>query len=236
MPRSGTTLVEQILASHPEVYGAGELMELQESILSVTGSKKLPGAFSALLEDQEPLFHRIGEEYLRRLRRYCIDAHLIIDKLPWNFMFIGIIRFALPHAKIIHCYRDSMDTCFSLYKNFFTGEIDYAYNLNELGQYYRLYEDLMIFWHRIFPETIYDLSYERLVADQEHETKQLLKYCELPWHRDCLDFYQTKRTVRTASSMQVRRPIYNDSVELWRNYERYLTPLIEALNTTNMLN
>ena len=229
MPRSGTTLVEQILASHPEVFGGGELMDFLDSILQITNSEQLQEAFNRLLEDQGQMFLKIGEAYLRRLSRYGGGAHLITDKLPSNFMFIGLIRQALPFAKIIHCRRDSMDTCFSIYKNFFVGEINYAYELTELGEYYQLYEDLMQFWHRLFPDDIYDLSYEKLIVDQEKETRRLLDYCGLPWHQACLTFHQTNRPVATASATQVRRPIYNDSIELWRNYEKYLTPLKAAL-------
>ena len=229
MPRSGTTLVEQILASHPKVFGASELMDLQEAILQITASEHLQKAFNALVGNQERMFPRIGAEYLKRLRGYGATAPYIIDKLPWNFMFIGLIRLAMPAAKIIHCQRDPMDTCFSIYKNLFIGEINYAYDLTELGEYYQLYEDLMQFWRRLFPKAFYDLHYERLVADQEQETKRLLDYCHLSWQGSCLNFHQTDRPVLTASSAQVRRPIYSDSVALWRYYELQLEPLKKAL-------
>lgn len=232
MPRSGTTLVEQILASHPKVHGASELLDLQKSILQVTASEHLQEAFTVLTENQEHMFQQIGEEYLRRLKRYGSSARYIIDKLPCNFMFIGLIRLAIPSAKIIHCQRNPMDTCFSIYKNYFAGEVNYSYELTELGEYYQLYKDLMQFWHQLFPGAIYDLSYEKLIAHQEQETRRLLDYCELSFHGDCLNFHQTDRVVLTASSEQVRRPIYNDSVELWRNYESQLAPLKKVLGKT----
>jgi len=234
MPRSGTTLVEQILASHPEVYGAGELMDLEEAILQVTGTTELPGALNRLGNDQGSMYLQIGEEYLRRLREYGPVSQFVTDKMPTNFMYIGIIRRALPDARIIHCRRDPLDTCFSIYKNFFAGEIQYAYNLTELGEFYRLYESLMQFWQQqISGGVIYDLSYERLVSEQEQETRRLLDFCGLPWYQDCLTFHKTQRRVETASSTQVRRPIYRDSVARWQKYEQQLAPLKAALESAS---
>jgi len=229
MPRSGTTLVEQILASHPKVYGAGELIDLEQTILQVTGTEQSHEAFAKLAQDKGQLLARIGEGYRRRLRERGPGARFITDKLPSNFLLIGVIHLALPEAKVVHCHRDPMDNCFSIYKNFFAGDLWYAYDLTELGEYYRLYRGLMQFWHRLYPGSIFDLSYERLIDHQEEESRRLLSYCDLTWHQECLAFHRTERPVATASAVQVRRPLYRDSVALWQKFARQLEPLQAVL-------
>lgn len=152
--------------------------------------------------------------------------------MPDNFLLLGLIHLALPNAKIIHCRRNPMDNCLSIFKNLFsrTGP-KYAYNLLELGHYYLLYNDLMRHWHDVFsPGTIYDVSYEEIVGNQESETRKLLQYCELPWEDSCLSFHKTSRIVHTPSAVQVRKPIYKDSVQLWRKYEKQLEPLQNILS------
>jgi tetratricopeptide (TPR) repeat protein len=229
MPRSGTSLTEQILASHPRVVGAGEIKELWRIACELCHTKvptELPGR---IVHADCATLSALGTKYLERLRRFSADARHIIDKMTHNFLFIGIIRRALPNAKIIHCERDPVDNCLSIFKNFFVAEHGYAYDLQELGEYYLLYQDLMRFWHERYPGVIHRISYESLVADQEGTTRALLEYCDLPWDDACLQFHKTSRSVKTASSSQVRKPIYKKSVQLWKKYEQELAPLLTVL-------
>jgi hypothetical protein len=229
MPRSGTSLVEQILASHPDVYGAGELEEFKMVLLDLTKTRILSDAYSSLSKKDKGLIAGIGTEYLSRLRRNSDKGKFITDKMPHNFQHVGIIRLALPNAKIIHCTRDPMDNCFSIYKNYFSGIHRYAYELGELGQYYNLYQDLMKYWYSLFPDFIYEIKYEELVENQEAESKRLIQFCGLPWVDECYSFYNTSRQVATASATQVRKPIYKDSVQLWKKYRSQLEPLWSVL-------
>ncbi len=229
MPRSGTSLTEQILASHPQVVGAGEIKDLWEIARDrchTSVPTELPGRI--VHADCETI-NEIGTKYIERLRRFSNSARHIVDKMTHNFLFIGIIRRTLPNARIIHCERDPIDNCLSIFKNYFVSEHGYAYDLKELGEYYLLYQDLMRFWHECCPGVIHRISYESLVADQEGTTRALLEYCGLPWDDACLQFHTTSRSVKTASSSQVRRPIYKKSVQLWKKYEQELTPLLEVL-------
>ena len=150
--------------------------------------------------------------------------------MPHNFRLIGLIKVILPKAKVIHCMRNPMDNCLSVFKNRFSQANHYAYNLKELGEFYYHYLDLMNHWRATIPLFIYDISYEALVLDQEQETKKLLNYCQLPWEETCLSFYKTERPIATSSYTQVRRPMYSDSVNLWMKYESELEPLKKALN------
>ena len=225
MPRSGTSLVEQILASHPEVYGAGELNDLEyltKKFCSVYSTRDFPECVADL---DSTALASFGKEYITRIRNHSEDAKYITDKMPNNFLSIGLIKVILPNARIILCSRDPMDNCLSLFKNYFSKTINYSYDLTELGQYYNLYLDLMAYWRNTLPGVIYNQSYERLVAEQEKQIRPLLDYCNLPWDDACLEFHKTRRKVKTASNAQVRRPIYKDSVKLWKRYEKQLEPL-----------
>lgn len=155
----------------------------------------------------------------------------ITNKTPLNFLFIPIIRAMLPHAKIIHCFRNPMDNCLSIFREDLEGASHrYAYNFEELGEFYNLYRDYMAYWTGVLPEgSIYQLEYEQLVSHQEEETRNLLEYCDLPWDAKCLEFHKTERRVETASASQVRKPIYTSSVEGWRRYEKQLQPLANIL-------
>jgi tetratricopeptide (TPR) repeat protein len=234
MPRSGTSLVEQILASHPAVFGAGELDDLSRVYRSL--GESAAGAqtdnFPEDLVELDPdRFEDLGSEYIRRIRRLSADASFITDKLPHNFMRVGFIRAILPRARIIHCTREPMDTCLSLFKTDFHRGQFYSYDMAELGEYYRLYRELMDFWRTVLPDFGLDLKYEQLVNDPQGQTRALLEYCDLPWDDACLDFHRSRRKIRTASSAQVVRPIYRDSVDLWKRYEKYLQPLAAALGS-----
>ncbi|MFC1845004.1 tetratricopeptide repeat protein [Thermodesulfobacteriota bacterium] len=229
MPRSGTTLIEQILASHPLVFGAGELAilaNLANNICTESAAPQFPECVQDLDVDA---FERMGADYVAQIREYSNVAKHITDKMPHNFLYVGLIKTILPAAKVIHCLRDPMDTCFSLFKTEFAGAHKYAYDMVELGQYYNLYHDLMTYWEKVLPGFMYTLRYEQLVADQQGQTKSLLDFCRLPWDDACLTFHKTQRRVSTASLAQVRQPIYKDSVGLWKHYEKQLEPLQNAL-------
>jgi tetratricopeptide (TPR) repeat protein len=232
MPRSGTSLVEQILASHPEVHGGGERLDLIQIANRANDrhASSNTDEFPELVTRLEPRdLRELGYEYVSRIRKLSADARFITDKLPHNFLRIGFIRVILPNARIINCCRDPMDNCLSIFKNYFSIGHDYSYDLTELGQYYNLYLDLMRHWNSTLPGFIYELSYEDLVFDQEKQIRQLLEHCHLPWDDACLDFHRTERLVKTASNVQVRQPIYKDSVKGWKHYEKQLKPLADLI-------
>lgn len=220
LPRSGTTLVEQIIASHSEVFGAGELSALDRAVRPVVMAKP-DGHLLTAGEVAD-----VRASYLGEIESLATEKNVITDKMPFNFLWIGAILAALPEARIVHVNRDPVATCWSIYKHYFpaTG-LGFAWDLEDLAGYCRLYQDLMAFWHRSFPGNIYDLDYERLTEDQEAESRKLLAFCGLPWEPACLDFHQSHRTVRTASSGQVRQKIYRGSSEAWRKYAGHLGPL-----------
>ncbi|MCP4021706.1 MAG: tetratricopeptide repeat protein [Desulfobacteraceae bacterium] len=230
MPRSGTSLVEQILSSHSKVFGGGELPDIPEvanQYLMNPARKKENLLANAPLK----IFNTAGQEYVRRIRRFSSSALHITDKMPHNFLQVGLIKLILPKAKIIHCMRDPMDTCFSIFKHYFPGPSspEYAYDMTDLGMFYTLYLDIMDHWRAVLPGFTYDIQYENLVENQETETRRLLEFCALDWEEACLSFHKTKRTVATASSSQVRKPIYKGSVRLWKRYENQLAPLWKAI-------
>ena len=225
MPRSGTSLVHQIFDSHHEVYGAGELNNLNKSIFPLIKEKnnKDGAEFS-----QKDLLH-IRNQYLDYLSSLNVDKSIIVDKMPINFRYVGFILTAIPEAKIIHMKRNPMATCWSIYKSFFNGN-SYSFNQEDLAQYYNFYLDLMVFWNKSFQNKIYELCYEDLTTNQEKETRKLLEYSELDWDENCLNFHINKTAVKTTSSMQVRQKMYQGSSEVWKKYEAYLQPLINGLN------
>lgn len=234
MPRSGSTLIEQILASHPQIQAAGEL-----TILEKIEARGLHNANDERLSFPECVpaldgaaLWRLGETYLSALPRVADDKLRIVDKLPGNFLRIGLIRLILPNARIIHPTRDPLDTCLSCYSKLFTNGLFFTYDLGELGRYYRSYHELMAHWRRVLPpDYILDVAYENVVDDLEREARRMIDYCGLPWDDRCLSFHRTSRTVRTASSVQVRQPLFRSSMERWRHYERGLRPLIDELGS-----
>jgi len=230
MPRSGTTLTEQILSSHPQVFGAGELADIRKLVVGITadtGYNKFP-QFAEQLGDND--LSQMGLDYINGLRKRDSSVERITDKMPHNFLHVGMIRLMLPNAKVIHCRRDPIDNCLSIFKQNFGGVHKYAYEQTELGGYHLLYQDLMEHWGSVLPGFMFELQYEDMVADQEGMTRKLLEFCDLPWDDNCLQFHKSERTVKTASYTQVRKKIYSDSVELWRRYEQELQPLITALS------
>jgi tetratricopeptide (TPR) repeat protein len=231
MPRSGTTLIEQIIASHPMVHGAGELMAFNETILKVRGpdgntipSPKFVPALNATALGQ------IGANYITEVRKLAPAAERVTDKMPSNYYFAGLIHLALPNAKIIHSMRNPVDTCISCFSKLFTAEQNHTYDLTELGRYYKRYERLMAHWRRVLPaQSILDVRYEDVIDDVEAQARRIIAYCGLPWDERCLAFHKTDRPVRTASATQVRQPIYKSAVGRWRVYENDLGPLLKAL-------
>ncbi|MEJ2033555.1 MAG: sulfotransferase [Deltaproteobacteria bacterium] len=230
MPRSGTTLVEQILASHPLVFGAGELAILGHITSSICTGREIAQFPECMLHLGMDALARIGSDYLEKIRRQANDAEYITDKMPHNFLRVGLIKAILPHAKVIHCIRNPMDNCLSIFKMDFTGPHGYAYDLVEIGQYYNLYRALMAHWEEVLPGFMYPLEYEKMVVDPERQTRNLLDFCGLPWDEACLHFYETERRVVTASLVQVRRPIYRDSIEVWRRHASQLEPLRKIIH------
>jgi len=229
MPRSGTTMVEQIIANHKNVYGAGELRDLTQIIKEnflVNDKIKFPEKLN--IKDQN-FFSNMGTKYLENLYRYNTNKNYITDKAPLNFKWIGLIKLILPKSRIIQCTRDPKDTCLSLFKNFFEGELYFSYSLEEAGKYYKLYQNLMEFWKQLLPDFIYDISYEKLVENQEPESRKLLDFCNLDWDKNCLTFYKNKRGIVTASFAQARKPIYKNSVKSWQNYKNELLPMFNIL-------
>ena len=227
MMRSGTSLVEQILASHSQVHGAGELRtvyNLVRPLLKKRGDEKA----------KQPLSRReikaLRDAYLSALHALKVPEKIITDKMPLNFRWIGFILCAFPEAKIIQLNRDPRATCWSNYKHYFFDKGNgYTYDLQDLAEFHKLYIDLMAFWRERFPNTIYELGYEDLTENQQAETRKLLAFCDLDWQPQCLDFHNTKRPVRTMSATQVRQKMYQGSSEAWRKYAAHLQPLIKGL-------
>ena len=226
MPRSGTSLVEQIISSHHKVYGAGELNVLDKLIAPIFNDYLVHN--NTLSEKN---FLSIRQGYLNNLSSLNVSESIITDKMPTNFANIGFILKAFPEAKIIHLKRDAMAVCWSIYQRYFPSEsLGFPYDMKDLGQFYNSYTELMTFWHELSPNQIYDISYEDLTMNQEEETRKLLEYCELDWDENCLNFHKNIRAVKTASSSQVRDKMYQGSSNVWKKYEAQLKPLINTLN------
>ncbi|MDD5247610.1 MAG: tetratricopeptide repeat protein [Rhodocyclaceae bacterium] len=230
MPRSGTTLTEQIIASHPEVFGAGELADLMAIVQQppVAG-----GNFLAYPENLAPLgrerLSAWGADYVARLVRRAPTARRITDKMPANYLALGLIPLMLPQARIVHVKRNPVDTCLSCFTRLFNRHQDATYDLAELGRHYASYARLMQHWRAVLPGRFLEVQYEDIVADMEGQARRLIDFCGLEWDDACLAFHKTKRSIRTASVTQVRQPIYASSVERWRHYEAFLGPLLDAL-------
>ena len=215
MPRSGSTLIEQILGSHPQIHAAGELTVLDK--MDLPDPERIAG------------LGRLGQSYLARLPKVAGKLR-IVDKLPGNFLRIGLIRLMLPNARIIHTLRDPIDTCLSCYFKLFNTGLPFTYDLAELGRYYRAYSELMAHWRSVLPPgAMLEVSYEDVVDDLEGQARRLIDYCGLPWNHHCIDFHRSGRPVRTASAVQVRQPLFRGSVHRWRNYESALAPLLNEL-------
>ena len=221
MPRSGTTLIEQIISCHSQVHGAGEL-----DFLADLATSTILGNSNTNTEELE----RIRDKYLRELKTLSKERKYVIDKHPQNFFFIGLIRKILPEAKIVHVTRSAQATCWSNFKTYFSSDdLGYTCDLSDVVAYYKLYQDLMAFWDRLYGKEIYRLNYDSLVANQGTETKNLLEFIGLNWEEECLSPHQNKRIVQTASQQQVRQKVYTGSSEEWRKFEAFIEGAFDEL-------
>lgn len=235
MPRSGTSLVEQILASHPQVHGAGELEDITWMAISLPEIAGVSQPYPECVGDlTQEVCDDLAGQYLNRLDALAPETALrVTDKMPGNYFHLGLIAVLFPGARIIHCVRDPLDTCLSCFFQSFVqaNNHQYSYDLTNLGRAYHQYQRLMTHWKSVLEIPILEVSYEGLVAEQEKVTRELLTFCDLPWDDSCLRFYESKRQVVTASYDQVRRPLYASSIGRWRHYEPHLKPLREALSS-----
>ena len=230
LPRSGSTLIEQILASHSQVDGTHELGDLarvvQRTCRKVGRNAKFPDAVADLPAEA---LQKAGDAYIASTAKFRGSAAFFVDKNPNNFAYVGFLRLILPNAKVINARRHPLDSCFGSWKQLFASGQPFTYDLVELGEYYVQYQRLMDHWHALLPNYVLDVHYERVVSDLETEVRRLLDFCGLPFEDQCLRYYETERAVKTASSEQVRQPIYSSSVNLWRRYEAHLGDLIDVL-------
>jgi tetratricopeptide (TPR) repeat protein len=223
MPRSGTTLVEQIISSHSQVHGAGELLILHRLVAPLYLGNQIINSDNIL---------QVRETYLNELGKVSNGSNFVTDKMPQNFQYIGLILKALPEAKIIHVQRDPAATCWSNFKHCFGAKgLGYSYDLENTVGYFKLYQDLMNFWEQQYAGQIYHLDYDRLTVEQETETRQLIEYLELGWEDACLSPQENKRSIRTASQQQVRKKVYTGSSDAWRKFEPYIDGLFDKLET-----
>ena len=231
LPRSGTSLVEQIMGSHSKIYGAGEL-DFLEKLMRFNYFKD--GKFKYLnLEDQADMdsSNKIALKYLELIDDFKINETIITDKAPLNFRWIGFIKIFFPNAKVIHCVREAKDNCMSLYKNIFDESQSWTYDQSDLLNYYKNYHNLMKFWKGKLPNFIYDCKYEDVVNNPHLEIEKLIKFCDLSWEENCLEFYKSKRAIKTVSVAQARRPLYNSSISSNKNFDPFLSDLFTKLDS-----
>jgi tetratricopeptide (TPR) repeat protein len=232
LPRSGSTLVEQILASHSQVEGTMELADIPRMVQDLQGRETAGAAprYPGILAEMKPEdFRRLGEKYLSDTRLYRTGKPRFIDKMPNNFRHLGLIHLILPNAKIIDARRDPMACCFSNFKQLFASGQQFTYSIEDIARYYRMYVDLMTHWENALPGKILRVEHESVVEDLERNVRRILDFCELEFEPGCMEFHKTERTVHSASSEQVRRPINREGVDQWRHYEPWLGPLKGAL-------
>jgi len=235
LPRAGSTLLEQILASHSQVDGTMELHNILGLASRLRGrsnkqseeENQYPKNLSEINQDY---FKRFGQQFIDETQVYREQAPLFIDKMPNNFLHIGLIRLILPNAKIIDARRSPMACCFSGFKQLFAEGQDFSYNLEDIGRYYQAYLKLMTHWDKVLPGYVLTVNHEDVVDDLEKQVRRILEFCDLPFEQSCLDFHKTKRTIKTPSSEQVRQPIYKSATEQWRHFEQYLSPLKKVLD------
>ena len=230
MPRSGTSLVEQIISSHSSVFGGGELPILSNIIKNsfINEEKSLKKNFSELINDPI-ILERLKKDYLDFIKNFEFKEKYISDKAPLNFRWIGFINILFPNAKIIHCTRDARNNCLSMFKNLFEGGLNFTYSQEDLVEYYKNYQDLMNFWKLKNPDTIIDVKYEDLIINNEDEIKRIIKFCNLEWDANCLLFYKNKSPIKTMSTSQARKPIYKSSINAFDKFKDYLKILDNSL-------
>ncbi len=221
--------MEQILASHSQVVGAGELRDLWQLLSSHSHKRDLGGDLGSLCDMPDQDLKTIAEKYLGSLAKFTNSQTIrVVDKVPHNFLYLGVIALLFPRARVIHCRRDPLDVCLSCYFQDFK-EVNYASSLEDLGLYYREYQRLMTHWRNVLPLRLLDIHYENLVANQEATSRELVAFCGLQWEDRCLAFHKNPRPVQTLSAVQVRRPIYNNAVGRWKKYAAYLERVRKAL-------
>jgi hypothetical protein len=231
MPRTGTTLVERVLASHSAVYAAGELGNFANALMQqLRGRSGQAGGRDEFVRLSASLdFRALGDAYIASTRPFTGNTPRFVDKLPLNFLYTGLIHLALPQARIVNLKRHPLDTCYAVFKQLFVDAYPYSYDLEELGHYYAAYERLMRHWNEVLPGVVCTVEYETLVGDFEAEVRRLLEYCSLDFEAACLRFHENTAASTTASSAQVRQPVYSSSVGRWRQYRERLEPLIATL-------
>lgn len=232
LPRTGTTLIERILGSHSNVFPAGELNNFAKEMMrlvppAISGKPHVRGEL--ISASREIDFAALGRNYVTSVEPLIGGAVHFVDKLPFNFLYLGLIHLALPNARIINLVRHPMAACYAIYKQLFRDAYPFSYDMEDLGRYYVAYHQLMAHWNTVLPGRIYNLAYEDVVADPESATRNLLQHCDLPWEEQCLRFYENKQASTTASASQVRQPIYSSSLDKWRRYESQLQPLAAIL-------
>ena len=231
LPRSGSTLLEQVLSSHSQVEGTSELPYLGRVATSLNRNRpdgvNYPEAVRELAPDN---FAALGEDYIRYAQLHRTEGKpFFVDKMPNNFPTIGFLHLILPNAKIIDARRHPLDACVGNFRQHYARGQTFAYDLTDIGEYYLQYQRMMDHWHEVLPDRVLTVQYEEVVTDFENQVRRILEYCRLPWEDNCIKFYETERPVRTASSEQVRQPIYTGALNFWRNYEGRLGELEEIL-------
>jgi tetratricopeptide (TPR) repeat protein len=236
MPRTGSTLVERILGSHTQITSAGELDDFPNSMMA-----ELPTRVTNMLSRQNLVratkqidFATLGERYLAQVVKKIRSPSRFLDKAPMNFLYCGLIHKALPRARIIHTCRNPMDSCFAIFKQLFNRAYPFSYDLDDLGKYYLAYHRLMQHWHRVIPQAIHKISYEKLVRSPRHEIGELLTFCALPWEERCMEFDQSTAPSTTASAAQIRHKIYDTSIGKWRSLDVQLRPIYDRLRTAGI--
>ena len=226
MPRSGTSLVEQIITSHSQVFGCGELPILSNIIKNnfIKNEKSLIDEFHKIIQDPSFILN-LNKEYFKFIDNFNHKKKIITDKAPLNFRWIGFIKILFPNAKIVHCIRDPKNNCLSMYKNLFEGGLNFTYDQEDLVKYYKNYLNLMSFWKSKYSDNILDINYENLISDNEHEIRKIINFCNLDWEENCLKFYKNKTPIKTMSTAQARRPIYKSSLNAFYKFKDYLNIL-----------
>ena len=219
MPRSGTSLIEQILSAHPDIYGGGELNFLGKSI-----EKNFLNKTKVEKKDMENLIDETNKSYHKKISFFDNSKNVFTDKAPLNFRYIGFIKYIFPNAKIINCLRNKLDVSWSNFRNYFSGSLFFSNDLHDIYEFYKLYNDLISFWHSKLPNYIYNIEYDKLVNNPQEEVQKILNYLDLPWNESCLNHHKNKRSIKTASSVQARKPIYKSGINSSEVYRKYLKP------------
>ena len=222
MPRSGTSLIEQILSSHSSVYGAGELQYFPDAIKTEFLMKNKP-------IDDKITQAKVADIFNKNVSTFNSKEKYLTDKNPLNFLWIGFIKLMFPNSKVIHIKRDIKDNYFSLFKNTFDGNMNWCYNKSDLLKYCQKYKEITDFWNEILPDFVLNIQYEDLISNTKKEVNKILEFCNLPWEDNCLEFYKTKRAIKTVSSAQARKPIYKSSIQSYKNYEKFLKEYLSKL-------